>query len=84
LNPRFGQFHECFAQRGHRYLIFIDKLNVSGIEMRILDSPMQKIASLPGNQLARLRQPRTILTFMGESGTRLESLRRRVDPFERS
>jgi hypothetical protein len=52
--------------------------------MRILDSPMQKIASLPGNQLARLRQPRTILTFMGESGTRLESLRRRVDPFERS
>jgi hypothetical protein len=52
--------------------------------MMILDSPVQEIASWAGNLLARLRQRRTILTFVVEGGPRLESFRRRVDPFERS
>ena len=65
-------------------MIFIDKFNVSGIEIMTLEGLSQEIASWAGNLLARLRQRRTILIFIVEGGPRLDSLRRRVDSFERS
>jgi hypothetical protein len=42
-------------------VIFIDKLNVSGIEIMILDWRLQKTASSVGNRLASRRQQRDIL-----------------------
>jgi len=36
-------------------VIFIDKLNVSGIEMMVSDWPVQEIASWAGNLLAKPR-----------------------------
>ena len=62
-------------------LIFIDKFNISGIEMMILDEPAGN--QLVGNLLARRRYRRTILIFIVEGLPRLDSLRRRVDSFER-
>jgi hypothetical protein len=62
-------------------VIFIDKFNVSGIEMMISDWRVQEIASWAGNLLAKWRRRKTILTFVVEGGPRLESFRKRVDPF---
>jgi hypothetical protein len=53
-------------------VIFIDKLNISGIEMMILNHPLQEIASWAGNLLARSRQRRNIF-FMVEGWPRLEN-----------
>jgi hypothetical protein len=43
-----------FAPPRQPLVIFIDKFNISGIEMMILEQPVQEIASWTGNLLARL------------------------------
>jgi hypothetical protein len=63
--------------------IFIDKFSVSGIEMMILDSPLQENPYWAGSLLTRSRQWRNVLIFIVEGWPPLETLRRRVDLFER-
>jgi hypothetical protein len=54
-------------------VIFIDKFNISGIEMMILNKPVQEMVSWAGILVARSRQRRNIFTFMVEGWPRLEN-----------